>query len=390
MEVYILDDLLRRSLVVDRFMSLIWTERLASFGDFEMVLHSTPESRGRFTTGKRIAINQSHRVMVVETVEDTMDSDGKQLLKVRGRSLEIILEDRVAKDTLSGLTAEPKWVLTGNAPTIAKQIFHDICVLGQLSSWDKIPYINEGPGMYAEDTIAEPPEVLTIGLEPMTVYKAIKDICDIYHMGFRLVRNFDSSQLYFDVYMGSDRTSGQGTLPAVIFSPELDNLRNTTEYTSVEQAKNVAYVFSPVGYKVVYPEGVDPDVEGFERRVLLVIADDITSTDPPTAANEMTQRGRFELTQNQGFSAFDGEIAESSEYKYGIHYNLGDLVEIRNEDGIGNSMQVSEQIFVCDGEGERSYPTLAINQFIMPGSWLAWDYNQVWIDLGATEYWANA
>jgi hypothetical protein len=53
-------------------------------------------------------------------------------------------------------------------------------------------------------------------------------------------------------------------------------------------------------------------------------------------------------------------------------------------------MQVSEQIFVCDGEGERSYPTLAINQFIMPGSWLAWDYNQVWIDLGATEYWANA
>jgi hypothetical protein len=57
------------------------------------------------------------------------------------------------------------------------------------------------------------------------------------------------------------------------------------------------------------------------------------------------------------------------------------MVEQRNTDGVTNKMRVTEQIFVNDKEGERSYPTLSLFQFINTGSWLSWEQNQVWADL---------
>lgn len=388
MEVYILDSLYRRSQVVDRFESLIWTERFKAFGDFELILNSTLENRTRFSVGSRLAINESYRVMTVETVEDATDSEGRQHLTLRGPSLEEILDDRIARGSMASLTVEPKWILTGLPVDIAKKIFHDICVLGTLNPGDVIPSVIEGT-IFPTDTIAAPSGSITYEIEPKTVYLAIKELCDLYDIGFRLVRNFDTSQLYFDVYMGSDRTTQQSTLPSVVFSPHLDNLQNTKELTTTAMYKNVAYVFSPVGYEIVYPLDVDPATNGFERHVLMVKADDITDTVPATASAKMIQRGKEELSKNQRFAAFDGELNQYSTYKYGVDYNLGDLVELRNIDGVTNNMRVTEQIFVSDKEGERSYPTLSINKFITPGSWSAWDYNQVWIDLGLTEYWSN-
>lgn len=389
MEVYILDSLWRREQVVDRFESLIWTERFKAFGDFELKLHSTLENRNRFVTGTRLAMNESHRVMTVETVEDKTDTEGRTVLTVKGRSLEKILEDRAARPSSADLTTLPKWVLTGKPVDLAKKIFHDICVTGVISTSDIIPSVIEGRGMYAEDTIAEPSATITYEIEPNSVYAAIAQLSDLYDFGFRLVRNYDTSQLYFDVYTGSDRTSSQSTLPAVIFSPNLDNMQNTTELTTIALYKNVAMVISPVGTVIVYPDDVDPALAtGWDRNVLWVKADDIT--DPATAVAKMTQLGKEELSKHRRFSAFDGELTQGSIYKYGRDYNLGDLVEMQNVDGAMNIMQVVEQIFVSDREGERSYPTLAINKFITPGSWSAWDYNQMWLDLDLSpETWAD-
>lgn len=388
MEVYILDSLLRRETLIDRFESLIWAERFNSFGDFELTLRGTKENRATFPQGTKLAMNESHRVMTVETVENKVDSEGKSVLSIKGRSLEAILEDRVARQNMSDLTTNPSWVLTGTPGDVARYIFQKICREGILDAADVIPFLVPGT-MFPASTIPEPDTSVTVTIEPTTVYQAIKNICDLYGMGFRLTRNYDTSQLFFDIYMGSDRTTQQSTLPAVVFSPSLDNLQNTTELTTSENYKNVAYVFSPVGSEIVYADGVDPFTEGFERRVLMVRADDITSTVPATASALMIQRGLEELSKYRQYSAFDGEINRFSEYKYGTHYHLGDFVEMQTDTGFRNNMQVTEQIFASDEEGERSYPTLTVNKFITAGSWLGWDYNQVWQDLGLTEYWSN-
>lgn len=388
MYVYALDSLLRRTHLFEKFESLIWTERYSSYGDFELLLPSNYTNRRLLTTGTRLAIDASSRVMVVETSENKTDDDGRVLLSVKGYSLEKTLDSRTARQSLSDTTTNPKWVLTGKPGDIVRNLFDSICVQGILSSDDILPFISPGT-LFPEDTNTEPQDSITYELSPKDLYSAIKEISDLYDLGFRLVRDYDTSQLFFNVYVGSDRTSNQSTLDTVIFSTDLDNLKNTVELTTISNYKNVAYVFSPVGYQVVYPETAGTDISGFERRVLTVVADDITDEDPTIAAARMVQRGREELSKHRGFSGFDGELYEVSSYVYGQDYFLGDLVEMRNNDGATNYMRVTEQIFVSDSEGDRSYPTLSTSKFISAGSWLSWDYYEEWEDLDPTTYWES-
>jgi len=385
MEAYVLDALLRRVAVIDQFESLIWTERFAAFGDFQMDIESTPATRTLLSLGTLLAMNESYRVMMVETVEDEVDSDGRRMLSVKGRSIEALLLDRVAKNSTADLTTSPKWELTNPPATVARQIFHDICVTGILDPNDVIPFIHEG-SFLPPDTVAEPIDPITIELDPTTVYDAIEDLCNVWSMGFRLLRNFDASELWFDIYMGSDRTTAQTTLAPVIFTTSLDNLQDTKELKTIDKAKNVAYVYSPAGFLKVYAVGADETVTGFERHVLVVNATDITSetTDIPGA---LLQRGTAELAKNRVSQSLDGEIAQNSQYKYGVHYNLGDIVEMRTDNST-NNMRVTEQIFVSDREGERAYPTLSLNTFITTGSWLSWLNNKQWIEL-TTEEWID-
>lgn len=385
MEVYILDSLYRRVTVVDKFESLVWAERFAAYGDVELRVGATLENRSRFVPGVRLAIDVSCRVMTVETVEDTTDEEGRRILVVKGLSLEAILLQRLAMAALTDLTTDPKWVLEGFPLDIATQLFHDICVTGILDLGDIISGVTEG-SIFPADTLDPPAEEIVYSIDPMTLYQAEKDLCDAFAMGFRLVRDLDTTILYFDVYMGCDRTTQQTLVPAVVFSPDLENLKSTTKLTTTAAYKNVAYVLSPVGHEIVYPLDVDPSIEGFERRVLFVKADDITDVVPADATAKMIQRGKEELAKSRRFTVLDGELALFNRYVYGTHYNLGDLVELRDDDGATSRMQVTEQIFVSDKEGERSYPTLSVNEFVTPGSWLSMGPVLEWDDM-TTEEW---
>lgn len=387
MELYILDSLLRRIEVVDTFESLIWTERFAATGDFQLQIKSTRGTRMQFAEGTRLALRGSYRVMTVENVTNATDGDGRTILKVAGRSLESLLDDRVARDTLADLTIEPTWTLTGTPGDIARQIFNDICVRGDLDIGDKIPFIQPGT-IFPADTIPESQTTITRQVEPKSVYEAIKEICDSYDLGFRLVRNFDTSQLYFNIYAGNDRTTRQTVKTPVIFAMDYDNLQNTSEFSSIEKSKNVAIVLSEHGTAVVYGENVPSDVDGFDRRVMLVTASNIEAT-TPDIPGVLRQQGLEALAQARSFSAFDGEINQRGQYKYGIDYDLGDVVEIRSSDGIITYKRVSEQIFVSDSEGEKSYPTFSMNAFVAANTWLSQLESKVWQDFGLTEYWID-
>jgi len=383
MDVFILDSLLRRETVLDRFESMIWTERYSAWGDFQLVIHSTIESRSLLTSGTHLTIRDSTRVMVVETVINQDDSEGRHLLNVSGRSLEAILEDRIAHWRL--LNSSDPWDNTGTPYTVANWIFTSVCVDGRLKAADKIPFYKTG-SIYPPDTISKTDVPITHNSAFKTVYESIKEICEAAGLGFRLVRNGDKSELRFDIYSGIDRTSTQATSPTVIFSPDHENLTNVSELNSSEKYKNVAYVFAPNGYRTVFAVGAGDSTAGFERRILMVKADDITLPAGTPLQDALLQRGMDELAKNRTVSAIDGELPQTSKYKYGLglDYNLGDLVEVRTDDGVTNRMRISEQIFVSDAEGDRSYPTLARDLFITPGSWYAWDSGQAWDDAVGT------
>lgn len=390
MELYTLDPLLRREKVVDKFESLIWTERFNDVGEFELILPSSSQARNYFQPNTLLAIHESYRCMKVENLENYTDDEGRDMTKVSGPSIEEFLKNRVAFNVKDDLTTNPKWTIAGLQPlAVGLKIFNDICRDGLLDINDIIPFL-ASVSIFPEDTIPGIPDAVTIDIEPQSVYDAIKNLGDLYDFGLRLVRNRDASQLVFDVYTGSDRTSGQNFYPPVIFSPELDNLKSPSELSSVNSSKNIAYVFSPVGFEEVVPQDVDPNIEGFARQILMVRADDITDPTPAVATALMIQRGKEELSKHRNFGVFDGEISQRSQYRYDQDYYLGDLVETRNSAGFSNYMRVTEQIFVSDREGDRSYPSLSTKQFVTPGSWASWPLVS-WIDYEGDPFaWADA
>lgn len=387
MQLHVLDSAFRRTTLIEKFESMIWTERFSEIGDFELVILSSTRNRSLFITGARLGIDTSQRAMLVETVEDTEDEEGRQLLKVTGRSLELILEERIATNSITGVDVNPPWTLTGTPGNVCRAIFDYVVRNHTLDVNDAIPYMTAGPSMFPADTLDESTDIITVTLALPSVYQSIKDICDAYDLGFRLVVNLEEAKVYFDIYAGNDRRSSQTELPSVVFSPGLDNLTNVSELASIATYKNVAYVFSPNGALIVTGGDTGLATTGFERRVLIVEANDILETAGAPLNALLKVRGQEELAKAKKISAFDGEISQSGVYAYGVDYILGDMVEMRTQDGLTKYVRVIEQIFVSDAEGDRSYPTLSDVLFITPGSWLDWRNNIYWDD--AVGYWKD-
>lgn len=375
MDAFILDPLYRRTELVDWFESFIWTERWAGWGDFEISIRSTRESRTMFTIGTFISMNASYRVMRVETVENAVDSSGMRVLKVKGRSIETILEDRATRKTYTAIDSTPQeairtllaWVISANG--------------GIFSLNDRISNlkIEKHPSMPTSN-VAFPIEKSTKTYPASTLYDIVKDLTNIWDMGFRMLLDVDTGLFYYDTYMGTDRTASQTTRNSVLFSPELENLQNTREFKTNEGSKNVAQVYSKNSDLEVFAPNTLPDISGFDRRVLIVVDESIDLPAGPECDAAMAVRGREALAEHRPMQAFDGEISQASQYIYNKDYYLGDLVEIRDEDGVANQMRVTEQIFVSDKEGDRTYPTLELNTFIGSGSWLSWPTDKKWID----------
>lgn len=383
MDVFTLDSQLRRIEIIDLYESFIWTERRKDAGDFELIIPDTQAARLILPEGTNLAVNESTRVMTVENVEKTETESGR-MLKITGPSLEDVLKLRAAKRTLSSLNAEPTWNLEGLPAEVIRTLFNTICRTGALDTRDIIPFITNGT-IYTPSTIPEPNDYIKIQVPIGNLYDVIKDLCDSYDLGFRLVRQGDQSKLYFDIYTGNDRTTQQTNYTPVIFDPKLETLQGSTELNTIQPFRNVAYVFAPNGYRVVLPFGYDVPADGFNRRVITVDASDITLSAGTALQDALLQRGREVLAKSRPAAYLDGEQLANSPYKYGTDYELGDIVEMRNSDGVTTYMRVEEQIFVSDINGDRAYPTLVSRDIIEKDVWFGSNYaNMVWDDAPGT------
>lgn len=384
MEIYILNRQHQIEEIVEHVETFIWTERYSAYGDFELVVPSDSVTRSLYSPGVYIIQSLSNRVMIVKSVENTMNDEGKKTLTIKGWSLESLLLDKIGR---SSATSYPYLWRTNRTPTsFIRTAVKEIVIDGVRSTKDIIPNlaINQTP---VPGAMAEPGDSYLFEFEPKPLYEIIKTIADAYDLGLRIVRNPTTGGWTFETYMGFDRRASQSVNAAVLFSSSLDNLQNTSLLKSDVDFKNVALVYSEQGLLEVHASGVSTSVSGMNRRVLLVKADTLSgSPTTPEITAHLTKTGREALAAHRMTEAFDGEVSQYSPYLYGRDYGLGDLVEFQNDDGGSSNMMVTEQIWSLDAQGLRAYPTLTLHTYVQPGSWLSWDANKEWDDL-TTEVW---
>lgn len=402
MDIFILDALLRQIDVVDEYISFIWTERWSSIGDFELVTIATPSNKYRFVPDTKLSITQSKRVMIVETVEETDDVENGSILKVKGRCLNSLIQKRVAA-RVSPITSLilNTWDTYGFSPMeLLDLYFFSICYDGELSTGDIIPFVQLSGSLYPAENIPDPyPSGIEYSLKPKDLYAALREICDAYDIGFRFYRDPNASKLYFEPTMGSDRTMAQTDFPPVTFSQDMANLIDTTEFTDYSNYYNAVQVI------YFYKDDLDNDVTisefvkaaeldfsegGFDQKTKFLsvtqIPEDMLLVDVPAY---LIKLGQEELGRSRPVNLYDGEVAKNSLYVYEVDYNLGDIVEVRGNDGGTAYMRVVEQIFKCDSAGEAAYPSLITKSSILPGTWSSWKYDIEWSAMGSGEYWSN-
>src|SRR5678809_747710 len=110
------------------------------------------------------------------------------------------MEQRLAVAALTSITSDTKWEITDAPADIIRYIFHQICVAGVVDSGDIISGLVEGNVIFPADTISEPADPVTYTISPRSLYQSIKDLADIYSIGFRIVRHPSTNVLYWDVY----------------------------------------------------------------------------------------------------------------------------------------------------------------------------------------------
>lgn len=337
MDIFVYDTNFKMIDIVDLFESFIWTDRYTEPGDFELYTSAGSKLRETIKEDYYLSINNSDRTMIVESFKIEKDEDGERKLCITGRSLESIIYRRIiwGSKTVSGKLQDVVKVLLTEAiinPSDANRKISNF--IFEESTDPAVTEITIDAAEYKGDNLGE----------------VIKTLCETKNIGYKITLN-DQNQFVFKLYAGADRSHKQNTNPYVVFSPNFDNLKTNTYEFSKEDYKNVCLVCGKDDALGSYGS-----VSGLDRR------ESYTSDSDATTAAQLSQAGEEYLNDYKVKRQLEGEAEMISMYKINEDFFIGDLVQVRNEDGIEPRARVSEVITSVSTSEDTTYPTFKLDE----------------------------
>lgn len=351
MELTILDTSFNEIKQLDKFGSLIWTERYYECGDFEIHSSIDMELIQYLLLGNYLTMDNTDYYMIIEDWEIVTDFDVGNTINITGRSVESILERRIIWN---------QTILEGNLQETVLLLLNEN-IIEPLDETRQIPNF-----IFEETTDPRITELnIDLQIDGHTIYDVMVAICSIYGIGYR-IRIIDG-YFVFNLYAGEDRSYDQLENEPVIFSTEFENLLSTNYIESSRPLKTYAVVAGEGegADKRKISVSVSGESTGLDRRELYVDASDISiKTDDGFLTDEeytdlLTQRGLEFLTTQSRTNTFEGRADTKTTFLYGKHYFIGDIVQIENEYGMETTARVTELIRSQDEAGEDTYPTFS-------------------------------
>lgn len=339
--------------VVDDYESFIWSDRYCAYGDMEIYAPVEAQFYQYAKKSYYLWCSESEHLMIIEDIDIATDVESGNHLKVTGRSLESIIERRIVwKQT----------ILSGNFQNGIQKLLTDNIISPTIAA-RKIPNF-----VFKASTDSR---ITSLKIDAQftgdNLYDSIKALCEANGVGFKVTLN-DSFQFVFELYMGTDRSWNQNTVPYVVFSPNFENIINSNYYESDRDLKNVALIGgegegAERRYTTIAGNGATTSCSGLERRELFVDARDISSkVDDRTLSEseynaQLQQRGSDKLSETISVTNFEGQIDTTQLYVYGRDFFIGDIVQLANEYEKEDSSRVEEIMYTDDTSGISIVPT---------------------------------
>lgn len=344
MILYILDPQYKRIGLCENYKSIIWTPRYFEPGDFELYAPASPELLELLSRDNLIQReDDTEHAMLVESVQLTTNAEDGDFVIARGRCLKSILARRIvwSQTNLAGTVAG------GISRLLAENVISPSDTRRRIDGFS-IGAMSGGTG------------ALSVQFTGDNLLEAVVSICRTYGLGFDVKTGTNGP--VFELYRGKDRSLNQSVLPRVIFSPEYDNLIDSSYTEDATEYRNVARVGGEgEGTARRFAEAGDEDAAGMERREAFIDARDVSSNDGEVPAEEYTalleERGTSALKEFETTVSFEGSIQTGGGYRPGIDYNLGDIVEVINDYGIEERARIVEIIDCLDETGRHTVPT---------------------------------
>lgn len=397
MELVNLDSGFQPVTTVENYDSLVWAERYAEPGDFELTSNDVSTIRDALPLDSYVSLRESTVVMKVEDHKIRKPSRQAPVITVTGRTFETVLERRASvKTPLPAPGGREAWSITAGRESDAAyklmrsvlgdtpRFMNNVEVLPEIapavSPLDAIleinlilpdDYIPSAPAwsstvsyeifdlVFYEDlfwravdaNLNQTPSVssafwiaLSYEIPPNNLYTAVMDLIHVNHRGLKSVRPLATGvKVGIEIYNGADLTED------VVFDARFDQFDETTYLLSRRGSKNVAYVYGASGSHTVLKNTAE-EPSGMERRVLLV---DGAEGEEETR----TARGLAELYKYNATALFDGQIAQQIARDYNVRYHLGDIIKLTGEYDLSQNVRVAEFIRSSDSSGEKAYPT---------------------------------
>lgn len=353
MEILVLDRDLKVLGVIDQYESLIWTDRYAECGDFEIYTQVNSKILDLCKIDRYLYRKESEHLMIIESITINVDIEDGEYVTIKGRSIEALLDRRI----VWGLK-----IVSGNVQNAIETLLNENLIKPSITT-------RVMPNFKFEKSTDTAITSLTMGEAQFLgedLYEAITTILEVFDIGFKVVMNNNEDGFVFKLYKGKDRSYNQLELPYVIFSPKFENLINSNFKSDYTNYKTTTLV---VG------EGEDDDerkitvgdtVTGYDRREVYTDAKDINLVNDNVTRTEaeytklLQERGEEALKNAKPDSSFDGSAEVNRVFVYGKDFYLGDVVQVADSYGNDAKSRVIEVVTSQDTSGLTVYPNFKI------------------------------
>lgn len=351
MNIYILNQGLNVTNLIDEYISIIWTTRYYMSGDFELCVKPT----SKILNGIQINFylvrdkdidsdsGQMRNVMQIKNIELQTDAENGNILIITGKSISSIVGQRVISSQTS-LRGQLKEVIN---LLLVENIMLPIISDRQISNF-----------RYAQvDGFNTSIEVQVTG---DNLAEWISTLCEKYEIGWDVY--IENKTFVFEIYSGTDRSYNQSTNPYIVFSADFDNLMNTDYQYLTEEYKNVAIVAGE-GEGTARIKTTVGSGSGIGRFEQWVDARELSSNDggidETEYINMLQNKGTEALSEHINNKLFDGDADVTTQYIINQDFFLGDVVQIENEYGITAAARILEVIESEDESGITVIPTFS-------------------------------
>lgn len=397
MEMMTLDGDYQPSQLVERYESLIWTERYATPGDFLLTSIDVERMLKLLPRESLVTLRESTVPMVVESHKILKPEGATPKLEIRGRSFESVLERRAA--ALFGSNPDQDtgsfrvWLEAASSPSnaayyVIRRMIGDLVdrrpeaiarglftfeqtqlpdlvgfQIGLQSPWldsnDALPMVDlplpaDFVNVEFADALANPDLNQLYQIKFGNLYSVVMEMIHANHHGLKAVRpaEGDLPKIAIEIYNGADLTR-PNRRDTVVFDAKFDQFDDATYLLSETGSTNFAYVVSKTNF-LYLNKTASADPSGLQRRVQLV---DITGEEGVDTPEARRIRGLMELYKNNATALFDGKIAEQVAAGFNRDYFLGDIIRLQGEYGLSELVRVAEFIRSDDSTGSKAYPT---------------------------------